>query len=142
MIVLDTNVLSELLRARPADNVRRWVLIQPASTLFTTSICQAEILYGLALLPKGRRRADLSQAADALFDRKLAGRILSFDSAAARVYADMSAARRSMGRPIGQTDAQIAAIAASHGASVATRNVADFADCGVAIIDPWSPVAS
>lgn len=138
MIVLDTNVLSELLRARPADNVKRWAQIQPSSTLFTTAICRAEILYGLALLPKGRRRADLSQAVDALFDRKLAGRILAFDSAAARVYADLVAVRRSTGRPIGQTDAQIAAIAVSHGASVATRNVTDFADCGVAIVDPWS----
>ena len=141
MIVLDTNVLSELLRARPADNVRRWTQTQPSKTLFTTSVCEAEIRYGVALLPKGRRRVDLSQAADALFDRKLAGRILAFDSSAARVYVDIVAARRSMGRPISQTDAQIAAIAASHGASVATRNVVDFADCGVAVIDPWSGVS-
>lgn len=141
MIVLDTNVLSELLRAAPADVVTRWSRAQPTAGLFTTAICQAEILYGVALLPPGRRRDALGQAVATIFDREFAGRILPFDSAAARIYAGILAGRRQRGHPIGQSDAQIAAIAAARGARLATRNVADFAGCGVAIIDPWSPAS-
>jgi toxin FitB len=141
MIVLDTNVLSELLRGVPADAVARWSQAQPAAELVTTAICQAEILYGVALLPAGRRRETLARAVAMIFDRTFAGRVLPFDSAAAPIYADIVASRRLRGRPIGQSDAQIAAVAVAHGAALATRNIADFADCGVTVIDPWSPVS-
>jgi len=137
MIVLDTNVLSETLRPKPADTVKRWMEAQPAATLFTTAICEAEILYGLALLPTGRRRAGLERAVAAIFEQELSGRILPFDSGAARAFAEIAAKRRRLGRPIDEFDAQIAAIASSHGAAVATRNVGDFADCGVRVISPW-----
>jgi hypothetical protein len=137
MIVLDTNVLSETLRRRPADSVRRWLQTQPPTSLFTTTVCEAEILYGLALMPLGRRRTALERAFSAIFDEEFLDRILPFDRAAASAFAEIAATRRRMGRPIGEFDAQVAAIAQSRGAAVATRNVEDFAGCGIRIIDPW-----
>jgi hypothetical protein len=137
MIVLDTNVLSEALRPAPADAVRQWMAAQPSARLFTTTICEAEIRYGVALMPAGRRRVALERAVAAIFEEELVGRVLPFDSAAARAFAEIAAKRRGLGRPIGEFDAQIAAIAASRGASVATRNVDDFTDCGIAVISPW-----
>jgi hypothetical protein len=137
MIVLDTNVLSETLRRRPADSVRRWLQTQPPTSLFTTTVCEAEILYGLALMPLGRRRTALERAFSAIFDEEFLDRILPFDRAAASAFAEIAATRRRMGRPIGEFDAQVAAIAQSRGAAVATRNVEDFAGCGISIIDPW-----
>jgi predicted nucleic acid-binding protein len=106
-------------------------------SLFTTAICEAEILYGLALMPDGRRRVALQNAVAAIFAEDFSGRILAFDSAAAKAFADLAAARRRLGRPIAEFDAQIAAIASAHGAAVATRNVDDFADCGINVINPW-----
>jgi predicted nucleic acid-binding protein len=138
VIVLDTNVLSEALHMRPAASVRRWMTQQPPGSLFTTSICEAEILLGVSLMPHGRRRDALDGAIAAIFEVELAGRILPFDREAARAFADISAARRRQGRPIPTIEAQIAAIARSRGAAVATRNVADFAECGIEIIDPWT----
>jgi predicted nucleic acid-binding protein len=137
MIVLDTNVLSEALRPRPSDAVRRWMTEQPADNLFTTSICEAEILYGLALIPAGRRRTALQREITAIFGEAFAGRILPFDSASARAFAQIAAARRTLGRPISDLDAQIAAITSSHGATLATRNIDDFADCGIRLLNPW-----
>ncbi len=137
MIVLDTNVLSEALRRHPADSVSRWMKAQTSTTLFTTTICEAEIFYGLALMPAGQRRRHLEHAVSAIFEEDFAGRILPFDSAAARVFATIAARRRKLGRPISEFDAQIAAIAHSRGASIATRNVDDFADCGIRVISPW-----
>jgi toxin FitB len=137
MIVLDTNVLSETLRPNPADSVKRWIEAQPPTSLFTTAICEAEILYGVALLPDGRRRSALQDAVAAIFAEDFLGRILAFDSTAARAFADLAAVRRQSGRPIAKFDAQIAAIAFSHGAAVATRNVDDFANCGIKAISPW-----
>jgi toxin FitB len=137
MIVLDTNVLSEVLRPTPAGSVRGWMRAQPLTSLFTTTICEAEIFYGLALLPGGQRRARLERAVTAIFEEDFAERILSFDSAAARAFAGIAAQRRGLGRPISEFDAQIAAIAHSCGAAVATRNVEDFADCGITVISPW-----
>ena len=138
MILLDTNVLSELMKPKPADRVVRWVASQALANLFTTSITQAEILHGILLLPAGRRRHALEAAADAMFDREFRGRILGFDSEAARPYARIAAERRRIGRPISHFDAQIAAIAGVRGAAVATRNVADYDGCGVQLIDPWA----
>jgi predicted nucleic acid-binding protein len=137
MIVLDTNVLSELMRLVPTDNVARWVDSQPATSLFTTSITQAEILYGLMLLPGGRRRKALELASAAMFEELFAGRILPFGMDAARPYAVIGSERRRKGVPISQFDAQIAAIVRSVGATLATRNVADFQGCGIELVDPW-----
>ena len=141
MIVLDTNVISEALRARPAEVVGRWIAAHAALELFTTAICEAEILYGVAVLPAGRRRDALAQAVTAIFAEDLAGRVLPFDSAAAKAFATIAAARRRLGHPISEADARIAAIAACNRAVVATRNVADFANCGIDIVDPWQASA-
>lgn len=137
MIVLDTNVLSELMRPRPDDVVARWTARQPAVSLYVTTITQAEILHGIHLLPKGKRRTALESAAAAMFTEDLGGRILPFGSEATLPYAEIASARRRAGRPISHFDAQIAAIARAHGAAVATRNIDDFAGCGVDLIDPW-----
>lgn len=137
MIVLDTNVLSELMRPEPNARVVRWLEKQPTTRLFTTSITQAEILHGILVLPPGKRRQALEEAAGGMFEEDFAGRVLAFDSAAALAYATLARDRQRAGRPISQFDAQIAAIAAVHNASVATRNVADFEGCGIEVLDPW-----
>lgn len=137
MIILDTNVLSEVMRPLPTADVLRWLAAQPASRLFTTTITQAEILYGLELLPRGKRRAALESAVEAMFEEDFANRILPFDSDAARVFPPIAASRRALGRPITQSDAQIAAIARSRGAALATRNTGDFEHCGILVLDPW-----
>lgn len=138
MILLDTNVLSELLRPAPAQQVLHWLSAQPRASVFTASIVRAEILYGICLLPDGRRKTGLMDAALAIFSEDLAGQVLSFDSSAADAYAGIAAARKSAGRPISQIDAMIAAMARSRGASLATRNVKDFEDCGIVVYDPWT----
>lgn len=138
MIILDTNVISEMMRANPAPEVAAWFARVAPSALFTTALTKAEVLYGIALVAPGRRRIDLSAAAQAMFVQDMAGRVLPFDGDAARHFAEIAASRRQAGRPISQIDAQIAAIARSRGASLATRNVDDFADCGVALINPWT----
>lgn len=137
MILLDTNVLSELMRAEPAPSVVAWIEARPAVSLYTSSITQAEILYGVMLLPPGKRRTALHAAAEAMFREDFANRILSFSGETAPLYAQIAAARSKAGRPISHFDAQIAAIACLNGAVVATRNTADFEGCGVKTIDPW-----
>ncbi len=138
MIVLDTNVLSEVLRPEPEARVLAWLDKQPANSVFTTAITQGEILYGIRLLADGQRRRKLWDAATAIFDEDFSGRVLSFDSEAAGHYADIGASRRSAGRPISQFDATIAAITRSHGATLATRNAMDFEGCGIEVVNPWS----
>jgi predicted nucleic acid-binding protein len=137
VIILDTNVLSELLTPTPSKIVIEWLAAQHPPSVFTTAVTEAEILYGLRLLPEGRRRRDLEAAISPIFDEDLSGRVLPFDRDAADLYATIATRRRSAGRPISQFDAQIAAIALSRGASVATRNVSDFEGVGVSIINPW-----
>jgi hypothetical protein len=137
MILLDTNVISEIMKPVPARRVVDWMAAQPVTSLYTTSITQAEILHGIALLPSGRRRTALEAAAEAMFRDDFGGRILPFGSDAAPPYARIAVECRRAGRPISHFDAQIAAIARSTGASIATRNVADYAGCGVKVIDPW-----
>lgn len=139
MIVLDTNVLSELLRSEPERRVIEWIETQPDTSLFTTTVTQGEILLGIAVLPSGRRRSALASAARAIFEEDLAARVLPFDGDAAVAFAEIGAARRATGRPISQLDAMIAAIAQSRGAVLATRNTRDFERCGVDLIDPWNP---
>lgn len=138
MIVLDTNVLSETLRPRPSAKVLTWLAAQPVTALFTTTVTRGEILYGIRLLPSGRRRDALWNAVTAIFDEDFANRTLPFDNHAADGYADIAAMRKAKGRPISQFDAMIAAVARSRGASLATRNVRDFAGCGVKLVDPWT----
>lgn len=137
MIILDTNVLSEVMKPSPSARVLSWLAEHPPSRMFTTTITQAEILHGLELLPAGKRRAALESAVEAMFEEDFAGRILPFDSSAARMFPQVAAARRTAGRPATQFDAQIAAIARSRGAILATRNTSDFEHCGVAVLNPW-----
>jgi predicted nucleic acid-binding protein len=139
MIVLETNVISEVIRVQPDQSVASWLSMQPALSLFITTITQAELLYGIELLPEGKRRRELSNAVRAILSDEFRGRVLPFDSLAAEAYAAITARRRARGKPISAFDAQIAAIAQSRGAQVATRNVDDFEDCGVQIVDPWRP---
>jgi predicted nucleic acid-binding protein len=115
-----------------------WVGAQPSRSLYVTSITQAEVLYGVLLLPAGKRRASIETAAAAMFETEFAGRILPFGSDAAALYAQIAAERRRAGQPISHFDAQIAAIARATGANLATRNIDDFAHCGIKVIDPWN----
>ena len=138
MIILDTNVLSELMRPKPSPRVVAWVAKQPATELFTTSITEAEVFYGIELLTKGKRREGLLAAAEATFAEDLAGRVFGFESDAARVFSKIAADRRALGRPISHADAEIAAIAQVRRAKLATRNVDDFEDCGLDVVDPWN----
>jgi predicted nucleic acid-binding protein len=137
MIVLDTNVVSELMRPDRTESVARWFMGRAVTTLCTTAVTQAEILFGAQLLPKGKRRDGIEQAAGVLFDKGFEGRVLPFDSEAARAYARIVASPRRSGRPISQADAQIAAIARSLDFDLATRNVSDFEGCGIEVHDPW-----
>lgn len=137
MIVLDTNVISEVLRPAPEPKVLDWLDEQSPNSIFTTAVTRGEILYGIRLLSDGQRRRRLWTAALAIFGEDFAGRVLSFDSDAADIYAEIGASRRAAGRPISQFDATIAAITRSHGAKLATRNAKDFDGCGIDVINPW-----
>jgi len=138
MIVLDTNVISEVLKPRPSEKVSRWLSDQEAASVFISAVTEAEILYGIQLLPPGKRRARLSEAVGRIFMEEFSGRILPFDSDAAREFGTIAAARKVAGRPISLPDAFIAAVARSHRASLATRNIADFELCGIRLVDPWT----
>ena len=140
MIVLDTNVVSELMLPRPNVGVVEWVAAQTASGLYLSTISEAELRYGIAILPAGRRRERLLGEIEGMLREDFAGRILPFDSNAAQAYAAIGAARRSAGHPISHADCQIAAIARSMEASVATRDVDDFEGCGIDVINPWANV--
>ncbi len=137
MIILDTNVLSEALSPAPSDAVMDWLGAQDRLAVFLTAITQAELLYGIEILPAGKRRSLLSTAVQRIFLDEFPGRMLLFDEDAANVYAGIVAKRARMGRPISQFDAMIAAIAASRGGGVATRNVRDFEHCGIEVLNPW-----
>ena len=138
MFVLDTNVVSELMRLEPEPSVTAWVASLDGSALFLTAVTEAELRFGVAIMPAGTRRDAVGAAMDALLREDFGNRILSFDSSAASAYATLVASRRAAGRPVAQADAQIAAIAYSRGMSIATRNVVDFVDMGVDIVNPWS----
>ncbi|GAA5264553.1 toxin FitB [Acidiphilium sp. MT5] len=138
MILLDTNILSELMRAVPETAVERWLADQPGASVFISAITEAELRYGLALMPPGKRRSALAVEIENMLGEDFSDRILPFDSPAAVAFAEIAAERRQAGRPISQADAQIAAIARSRGATLATRNVPDFEGSGVEIINPWS----
>lgn len=138
MVVLDTNVVSEMMLDSPHPRVRFWMDNQPARELFVTAVTEAEVRTGVAMVPDGAHRRGLAAAAERTIGSLFAGRVLPFDSAAARSYADIASARRAAGRPISQADCQIAAIARSRGMAVATRNGQDFSGTGIEVIDPWT----
>ena len=138
MIILDTNVISELLRPAPEPKVEHWMSAQDGLNVYLTSISEAELRCGLAIMGSGKRRAALIDAVDRILREDLAGRILPFDSDAAHSYATIAAARRAAGRPIAQADCQIASIAHTRGATIATRNSPDFEGCEIDLITPWT----
>jgi toxin FitB len=137
VIVLDTNVLSELMRLNPFHLVNSWIEKHAGPQLAVTVVTEAEILYGLELMPAGKRRNELLTAAETLFIRIFRGRTLPFDSEAARLYAKIASARRANGKPMSVPDAQIAAIVLAHRAVLATRNIMDFEGCGIQLVNPW-----
>lgn len=140
MILLDTNVLSELARDQPDAAVLRWAATMSPSGLCTTAITESEMRFGLAVMARGRRQAELAAAVESVFQRVVGGRVLSFDRAAARAYAELAAKRQRMGRRVGTADLQIAAIGQARNVeAIATRNISDFDGCSVPLINPWQP---
>ena len=138
MILLDTNVISEMMRVRPDPVVAAWLDKQPEEELWTASVVLAELFSGIDMMPAGRKQKALREAVEEMIADDFRGQILSFDLRAARQYGQILSIRRKLGRPIREFDAQIAAIAKVHGAALATRDVDDFAACGLTVIDPWS----
>lgn len=136
MIVLDTNVVSEAMKPEPAAAVRDWLDAQAAETLYLSSVTVAELLFGIGALPDGRRKEKLALTLDGLLGL-FEGRILPFDTAAARRYADLAVAARQSGKGFPTPNGYIAAIATAHGFAVATRDASAFKAAGVSIIDPW-----
>ena len=140
MILLDTNVLSEAMSPLPAPEVMEWVDSQDADELCTCTIVIAEVLSGLDLMPDGNRQRQLRLKAEHMFSSLFAGRILYLDLATARAYGAVLRIRRSMGRPINEMDALIAATALAHGTTLATQNIPDFEHCGIPLVNPWRAV--
>lgn len=136
-MVLDTNVVSELMRPAPDAAVLAWLNDQPAYMLWLNSVVVSELLYGVARLSEGKRRAQLAQTVQAMLAEDFPGRVLSFDLEAAVVYADLVAMRERQGQPIDVADAQIAAICLAHGATLATRNTKHFEGVGLTLMNPW-----
>ena len=141
MILIDTNVISELMRPEPSPAVLAWFGQQTAADLHLSAVVEAELRRGAAALPAGRRRERLIVEIDAMISEDFAGRVLPFDSAAAVAFAAIFVNRQSAGRPISFPDCQIAATARAYGAVMATRNVADFEGCGIEVADPWQTEA-
>lgn len=137
MIILDTNVLSDLMRSEPDRRVVEWLDNQDPMNLAISAVTVAEILYGIERMPDGRRKRTFARIATTMFDENFAGRIFSFDPEAAIHYARQVAACERTGRGVQMADAQIAAICARHQATLATRNVRDFEPLGVEIVNPW-----
>ena len=141
MIILDTNVLSALMRSAPEPAVVRWLDRQPVESIWITSITLFETRLGLALLPRGRRRQALEAAFEQLLQEDLENRVLDFDSAAATEAAVLAATRQRAGRPVDMRDTQIAGIALARRATLATRNLRHFQDSSVTLVDPWAQAA-
>jgi toxin FitB len=138
VIIADTNVVSELMLPVPSERVRTWITEQRVQDeVWLTAVNVAEIVYGIELLPKGKRRDDLLLAAEAMLATEFVDRILPFDEPAARAFGEIAAARRLLGRPISEFDAQIASIARTNDATLATRNTTDFEACGIRLANPW-----
>jgi predicted nucleic acid-binding protein len=136
-VLLDTNVVSELMRKAPDPAVAMWAAGQPLNSLYFSAVGEAELRYGAAVLPTVQRRETLVSDIERMLGEAFEDRVLPFDSGAARAYADIAARRRSAGRPVASADCQIAAIAQSRRMAVATRNVRDFEDADIELVDPW-----
>lgn len=139
MIVLDTNVISELARQVPDTGVLTWLDSLNAAEVATTAVTAAELRYGVARIPDGRRKRELADVVHGILAEDFQGRVLPFDERAAARYADIVTGRERDGRPIGVADAQIAAICRDLGATLATRNVPDFEGTGIGLFNPWKP---
>jgi predicted nucleic acid-binding protein len=137
MILLDTNVISELIRAQPNPAVVAYLDALAPEIIFTAAVCEAEIRYGLARMPVGRKRDELIARISVFFETGFQDQVLVFDRACAALYGEIRHTREAAGRPIEVEDAMIAATAQAYGAGIATRNTKDFLDCGVPLIDPW-----
>jgi toxin FitB len=137
VIVLDTNVISELARQVPDSGVLYWLDSLEASEVATTAITAAELRYGVARLPGGRRKRELAVVIRGILAEDFHGRVLPFDERASVRYAEVVTGRQQIGRPIGVADAQIAAICRDLGATLATRNIPDFEETGIELVDPW-----
>ena len=137
MIILDTNVVSELMRASPEPRVLRWFSNQAAQDLHVTAVTMAEILYGIELISAARRRDVIRAGAEKMFEEVFADRILTFEDRAARAFSQIASSRRRQGKPMSEFDAQTAAITRVLGATLATRNPYVFEGCGVRLVNPW-----
>lgn len=140
MILLDTNIVAEMMKAEPAPAVVAWLNSQEASSLFLSTVTIGEITFGLRVLPRGRRRRHLEEGFERVLAEAFLGRVLPFDEEAAHRYGEIMSRRRQIGRPLSILDGQIASIARANGCAVATRNVRDFVDCGVEVINPFESV--
>ncbi len=137
MILLDTNVVSEVMKVAPATAVLEWLNQQESRFLFLSAITIGEIEYRLRILPVGKRRLDLSERFEQFISKAFAERVLAYDDAAARIYGDVMGLRKEQGRPMSVPDGQIAAIARSGDMAIATRNTSDFEECGVDVVNPF-----
>jgi predicted nucleic acid-binding protein len=137
MILLDTNVISEVMKTRPEPQVMAWIDSKDPDELATCTIVLAELLSGLDLMPVGSRQRRLREKAEYMFSALFANRVFDFDVSAARMFGTVLGIRTSMGRPIDDMDALIGATALSNGATLATRNISDFEHCGIPLINPW-----
>ena len=136
-MVLDTNVVSELMRDVPEPKVLAWIDSQNSEQLYLTSTIAAELLHGLARLPAGVRKRNMATELTLLLEQDFANHVLPFDLLSAHHYAELLSSRQAIGKPIAALDAQIAAVCIQHGATLVTRNSKHFQDLGLAVIDPW-----
>ena len=137
MILMDTNIISEMMKTSPAQHALDWLDQQVSSELYVSTITVAEISYGLHVLAKGKRRRLLEQTFESTIAEAFKGRLLSFDEPAAKIYGRIMGQRKELGRPMSVPDGQIAAIALHHKMALATRNIKDFQDCGLRLINPF-----
>ena len=139
MILLDTNIVSEVMKARPAETVVTWLNVQESDKLYVSAITIGEIAYGLCILPDGKRRSGLRERFERFIALAFDQRVLAYDESAARIYGELMGDRKELGVPMNAPDGQIAAIARHKRLAVATRNVADFENCGIDLINPFEP---
>ncbi|HEY6322898.1 MAG TPA: type II toxin-antitoxin system VapC family toxin [Thermoanaerobaculia bacterium] len=141
MIIVDTNIVAEVMKAAPASAVVTWFNAQDSVSLFLAAITVGEIRYGLCIMPQGQRRHAIERGFDQIIATAFAGRILAFDEHAATHYGEVMGRRKEIGQPLSVPDGQIAAIARLHSFAIATRNVRDFLACGIEIVNPFLPSA-
>lgn len=137
MILLDTNIISEMMKSSPAENVLDWMDQQVSSELYVSTITIAEIVYGLHVLAKGKRRRALEQTFENTIAEAFKGRLLSFDEPATKIYGKIMGKRKELGLPMSAPDGQIAAIALNNQMTLATRNIKDFRGCSLQLINPF-----